>query len=357
MQFPDQYLEQAIRYKLTFSCSDESSKSKLYDAGASITLDRTIEILYQRETTKFELQESKSARIDSVRDRPRNKSKVNRYANRKVDTPEADNKCGYCNLTHPFGIRNCPAARANCTKCKRKGHYAIVCRSAQTHTKSRVSRVGIKDLEDLNDDDDDDSGPSFIGSVTDKGSPETQIYKMRDLGWYINLKVKDDMLQWHIDSGAEVTVMADDIYKESYGELRPSDRNLMGAGNTSLTTIGCTKMKLNSCSASIEETVYVIRGTKQLLLGQPAIRSFGLISEIPGAYSIRAIKSKMSPPEPVGKKKFQSTEDVKKAYPKLFSGLGMLTGEYDIKLRDDAKPFCLYTPRRVPLPLMKKVKI
>ena len=28
----------------------------------------------------------------------------------------------------------------------------------------------------------------------------------------------------------------------------------------------------------------------------------------------------------------------------------------DSELRDDAKPFCLYTPRRVPLPLMKKVE-
>ena len=49
-------------------------------------------------------------------------------------------------------------------------------------------------------------------------------------------------------------------------------------------------------------------------------------------------------------------DDVVKAYSKLFSGLGKLKGEYTIRLRDDAKPFCLYTPRRVPLPLMKKVE-
>ena len=52
--------------------------------------------------------------------------------------------------------------------------------------------------------------------------------------------------------------------------------------------------------------------------------------------------------------KLDTKDDVVKAYRKLFSGLGKLKGEYTIRLRDDAKPFCLYTPRRVPLPIMKK---
>ena len=43
-------------------------------------------------------------------------------------------------------------------------------------------------------------------------------------------------------------------------------------------------------------------------------------------------------------------------YPKLFSGLGKLQGEHKIHLKENATPFCLATPRRVPLPLMKKVK-
>ena len=49
-------------------------------------------------------------------------------------------------------------------------------------------------------------------------------------------------------------------------------------------------------------------------------------------------------------------DDVFKAYPKLFSGLGKLKGEYTIRPQDNAKPFCLYTPHMVPLSLMKKVE-
>ena len=43
-------------------------------------------------------------------------------------------------------------------------------------------------------------------------------------------------------------------------------------------------------------------------------------------------------------------------YPTLFKGLGKLKGAYSIKLCEDATPYALTTPRRVPIPLKKRVK-
>ena len=48
--------------------------------------------------------------------------------------------------------------------------------------------------------------------------------------------------------------------------------------------------------------------------------------------------------------------DIVKQYPTLFQGLGKLEGEHTIHLKEGATPFCLTTPRRVPLPLMKQVQ-
>ncbi|KAI3374568.1 hypothetical protein L3Q82_021135, partial [Scortum barcoo] len=48
-------------------------------------------------------------------------------------------------------------------------------------------------------------------------------------------------------------------------------------------------------------------------------------------------------------------ETVRNTYPKLCDGLGMVQKPYTIKLKPDAKP-SLKVPRRVPLPLMGKVK-
>ena len=73
-KFPDTYMNQADRDKLTFSCTDEAAKSIFYDVGSDLMLDRAIEILYQKETTKFKLQESKSAHIDVVKSKSKKKT-------------------------------------------------------------------------------------------------------------------------------------------------------------------------------------------------------------------------------------------------------------------------------------------
>ena len=43
-------------------------------------------------------------------------------------------------------------------------------------------------------------------------------------------------------------------------------------------------------------------------------------------------------------------------FPDLFQGLGNLGEPYDIQLQPDAKPYSLFTPRHIPLPLRPQVK-
>lgn len=54
------------------------------------------------------------------------------------------------------------------------------------------------------------------------------------------------------------------------------------------------------------------------------------------------------------------SDDVKvnymKKFPKLFNGLGCLEGEYELKMKSEAKLCHVTAPRRIPLPLMSKVK-
>ncbi|UYV60624.1 K02A2.6-like [Cordylochernes scorpioides] len=48
--------------------------------------------------------------------------------------------------------------------------------------------------------------------------------------------------------------------------------------------------------------------------------------------------------------------DPLKDYPELFSGLGKLNKPYKIELNDQAQPYAVHTPRRIPFPLMNKTK-
>ena len=88
----------------------------------------------------------------------------------------------------------------------------------------------------------------------------------------------------------------------------------------------------------IWEDIYVFKGLKEPLLGQLAIEKLNLVARI------NEIQS-------------QSYEErIKAKYPQLFHGLGELEGEYEIKLKPDAQPFAIMTPRRIPLPMKSKAK-
>ena len=45
---------------------------------------------------------------------------------------------------------------------------------------------------------------------------------------------------------------------------------------------------------------------------------------------------------------------IKQQFPKMFTGLGTLHGDYEIRIKPDAKPFSLSTARNIPLPLRDK---
>lgn len=83
------------------------------------------------------------------------------------------------------------------------------------------------------------------------------------------------------------------------------------------------------------QEIYVVKGLHKPLLGQPAIEALHLVARV-GA--------------------IQEGNRLEKQFPSLFKGLGKLSGEYTIKLKEGAKPFALMTPRRVAIPLLPAVK-
>lgn len=73
------------------------------------------------------------------------------------------------------------------------------------------------------------------------------------------------------------------------------------------------------------------------LLGRPAVAALQIVARLDDV-------------------SLSSKEIVEQEFPKLFSGLGKMEGEYSIVLKLGAKPFSLSTPRRISLPLLPKVK-
>ena len=126
---------------------------------------------------------------------------------------------------------------------------------------------------------------------------------------------------------------------KSYSEVRDDpltlpDKTLSGPTQCSLKVQGQFLATLRRGDKITKQNVYVVQQLNRALLGLPAIEALQVVSFI----------------EPV------QASEVFTLFPKLFTGLGKLKDNYQIKLRSDAKPYTLQVPRRVALPLLPKVE-
>ena len=142
-------------------------------------------------------------------------------------------------------------------------------------------------------------------------------------------------VEFKIDTGADVTVIPGAEYqKKRDGPLRASDRMLTGAGRQQLHVQGKFKAQMKRNNVELEQEIFVAEGLDKPLLRRPAIEGLKIVTLV----------------GPV-----QEGSVVQK-FPKLFQGLGRLKDNYTIKLRENAEPYALNTPRRVAIPLLPRVK-
>ena len=196
----------------------------------------------------------------------------------------------------------------------KKGHFKAYCLSKP----STVSTVAAECQEE--------EEAAFLGTVT---SQESSI-------WKTTLKLNGKEVSFKLDTGAEVTAISEETYRQVYEKtLQRASNVLYGPACQSLKVIGQFRGQLSGKQQSLEETIFVIRGLKNNLLGLPALTSLQIVQRVDTTYT--------------------SVADMTKDFPKVFSGLGNFGEPYTIQLKEDAKPYALFTPRNVPLPLRKKV--
>ena len=109
-----------------------------------------------------------------------------------------------------------------------------------------------------------------------------------------------------------------------------------GPDKTPLKVLGQTTVTLTSKGKSCSQEVCVVQQLKHNLLGLPALRALGLLSQ--------ADEVVVEP------------EEIRSKFPRLFTELGTFEGDLEIHLRPNVQPFALHTLCSVPLPLCKEVK-
>ena len=204
----------------------------------------------------------------------------------------------------------CPAKKATCYKCNRKGHFSSQCLSSKPAT-ATTSELTVD---------------TFLGAMSING----------ESSWTISVHLEGKQMSFKLDTGAEVSAISDVAYK-TLGNitLKKPAKILVGPTRNALKVLGQFLGTFQIGEKTSTETVFVVSGLKSNLLGLPAIKSLHLLQKI---YSV------------------SSLQNIKDRFPKAFSGLGTLGGPYTIKLKEGAKPYALYAPRNIPFALRDKVR-
>lgn len=267
---------------------------------------------------RHELQNDKEAAVDRLRSDGGYKSKQKPGgASRSSGKPryyskQKGSRCARCGRDkHQQGER-CPAVGVECHKCKRKGHFQAQCFSKSVDTVSAVE-------EELQ--------TSFLVTVSsEEGS-----------SWKVDIRIKQRSVPFKMDTGAEVTAINVQTYSLlGKPRLAKPTKILLGPAHQKLEVWGQFTGWLKHGKHSTRQSVYIVQGLKNNLLGLSAITALQLVRRINATHVT----------EP----------DVVKRFPKVFNGLGRIGEEYQIKLKENATPYSLFVPRNVPIPLRPKVK-
>ncbi|XP_061132648.1 uncharacterized protein K02A2.6-like [Syngnathus typhle] len=317
--------DEMVRDRLVVGLRDKRL-SELLQLDPELTLEKAVTKAKQSEMVKKQQEMLKTnfkgdvvnTHLDSVRIKPQGGARPKQ--NKMQWKPGFSTKakpCTRCGDTKGHAYQQCPAKDASCNNCKKKGHFARMCRS------TKMYEVNLERLEDFSSED-----ISFLGSLACESSDP----------WMTEIEMDKSNAVFKIDTGADVTAVPAGMYvKGQFKELKQTRKVLMGPGRSQLKVKGKFSATLKRRDKSIMEDIYVVEGLSAALLSRQAATALQLVARLDTAT-------------------LDNKETIKQEFPELFTGLGIMKGEYHIVLKPEAQPFSVSTPRRISIPLLPKVK-
>ena len=306
--------DRMIRDRILVGCKSVKVREKLLE-DSKLTLKSALEICRAMEAgqTKLEAMGAKEMSVDRVKQKTSKHTEKQKkdFSDKHQSKSEKEKKCSRCGYAWHKKFSDCPAKNEECNSCHQKGHFWRMCRVKKT----------VRHVQEDSDED-----HVFLGSVTEINAVDD---------WHTDLKVDDKSVKFRIDTGADVSVIPDSYFKRLDG-LQKTDKQLYGPGGSKIEVLGVHKATIESKNNKTVQDLYVVKGLKKPLLGKPAIQALNILQRINTVSS-----SKVEP---------------KTEYPELFQGLGRIDNAYTVRLKEDAKPFSIASPRRLPLPMKKKVE-
>ncbi|UYV78845.1 K02A2.6-like [Cordylochernes scorpioides] len=324
--------EQLIRDRIVVGVRDKALSERM-QLDSELTLEKAVKMVRQQEAVRqqqVDLQRpSTSQKVNQVKFNSKNLSpKQQQQPSRKKEkSAKTRSRCPKCGgFTHREG-QACRAEGQRCNLCSKTGHFANCCPDKQAKT------AEVKAVSEL----DEEIGFLLeVSAVEDSSNLDNDEDECRRR-WTAEIQVNGKQLKFKLDSQADVTCVPLCLFKKIMGQQRlvESDINLRAAEFSELQTVGMFISTLRNGNYEIKEKIYVIRRLSEPLLSRRACELLNL------ARRIEVVATRINPI---------------KEFPEVFEGLGQIGNPYEIKLKPGAKPCAVHTPRRVPIPLMEKLR-
>ena len=116
-----------------------------------------------------------------------------------------------------------------------------------------------------------EEGAAFLGTLSSGSSP----------CWRSTVSLNNERVEFKLDTGAEVTAVSEATYKQVYGKrLEHPTRVLYGPAYQLLKVLGQFRRQFTVKDKSHQETIFVVRGLKNNLLGLPALTALKLVPTV-----------------------------------------------------------------------------
>lgn len=290
---------------------------------------------------------------------------------------DSEVKCFACGKKgHKFN--QCRFRSYKCNKCGKEGHLAKVCKfqergtSAKRFNKTSVNLNKQNYVEESlanrnNNESRDNSNESSEDNIYDLSNifNFNQANKMQEISERVrpivlDLKVDRKVLKFEVDSGACVSVINEQCYRDHFSTLELSETSLVLSSYTNqpIKPLGKLKVQVTYENKTKLLTLYVIAKGANPLMGRDWIRDLGVVIKIPHSLASNKVDKEVKQTMgSISDLESKVRSEIYQKFPEVFTdNLGCYKGEpAGLELKQNVTPKFL-KPRPIPFALKEKVE-
>ena len=248
---------------------------------------------------------------------------------------------------HPGGRKQCPAFHIVCHKCQRTGHFAKVCRSRklasappQPGTEASTNAVRI-----------------FPISIKTSASIDPSIKPAPTIQAHFSTPNGSATLTALPDSGADLSVAGPSIIMtlgDHMSNLLPSQITPRTVSGHKMPPLGKLPVKISIGKNTFKDEIHIYNQVEGILLSWRACVGLSILPQQYPLPVINIVQTSNASTQP----NQTTSEDLINEFPTVFDDqVKAMEGEsFHIELTEDAKPFCVKTPRTIPFAYRERLK-